>query len=54
MDGISGMTSALSSLSALETGSDTQVKVLKMAMDQAEQSVAPLLENLGVNLDVRA
>ncbi len=55
MDGISSsMTSALTSLTSAEAGSDIQVKILKEAMEQAEQGVAPLIELLGGQLDIRA
>lgn len=54
MDGIdTGMTSALTALSATQAGSEVQVKVLKEAMDQAEQGLLPLLEHLGQGIDVR-
>lgn len=55
MEGISSsMTSALSSLTSAQTGSEVQVKVLKEAMDQAEKGVLPLIDQLGGNVDLRA
>lgn len=54
MEGIdAGMTSAITALSAAQSGSEIQVKVLKEAMEQAEQGLLPLLEHLGQGIDVR-
>ncbi|OIO31769.1 MAG: hypothetical protein COS94_00025 [Candidatus Hydrogenedentes bacterium CG07_land_8_20_14_0_80_42_17] len=53
VSGLSSLDSIYSS-NADNANSEVGVKVLKEAMNQAAESVLPLLEGLGQNLDVTA
>lgn len=52
MEGISGLGEAMTALSTAETSSVIGVKALKMALEQAEDAIQPLVEGLGETIDL--